>query len=172
MGQAHPRDGHTAGVAVAASNGDRGVLVGRGLYSEELPAGFRFRTMGRTIAESDLLSFVNLLWYREEGFVNSQLVGTSAIAGRFVPGALVYCIAEGLVMPSVQFTARGLLQDQLDHKAPTLVGDTVRVEAEVIECRPAGQEALVRTRNEVRNQRDELVLVYTPLRRVASGREG
>ncbi len=60
---------------------------------------------------------------------------------------------------------------ELDIRQPTVVGDTIRVEGEVIERRAAssGHRGLVRTRNTVLNQRGETVLVYTPLRLVKAG---
>ena len=56
-------------------------------------------------------------------------------------------------------------------KGPTFVGD-LHVEVEVLEVRQTskGNRGLVRTRNEVKNQNGETVIVYTPLRMVA-GRE-
>ena len=43
-------------------------IIGRGYCYEDLKVGFRFRTHRRTIAESDLTSFVNLTWLTEELF--------------------------------------------------------------------------------------------------------
>ena len=58
---------------------------------------------------------------------------------------------------------------KLDVKGPTFVGDTVHVECEVTEVRPTSKgRSLVRIRNEVINQRGETLLVYTPLRIMAS----
>jgi acyl dehydratase len=58
---------------------------------------------------------------------------------------------------------------ELDVKGPTFAGDTIHVEIEVIEQRPAskGGRGLVRTRNSIINQKGETVLVYTPLRLMA-----
>ena len=46
------------------------------------------------------------------------------------------------------------------------VGDTIGVIVEVTEQRPTskGDRGLITTRNEVVNQRGEVVLVYTPVR--------
>ena len=68
----------------------------------------------------------------------------------------------------MQFTGLAFLHAELDVRAPTVVGDTIHVRAVVTESRPAssGNRGLVRTRNEVVNQRGETVLVYTPLRLV------
>ena len=52
---------------------------------------------------------------------------------------------------------------------PVYFGDTIHVECEVIESRRSKSRpgrGLVRTRNEVKNQRGEVVCVYTPLRMI------
>ena len=136
-------------------------LVGRGFAFDDLKVGFRFRTHRRTIGEADRAAFINLSWLTEELFAvdeeNKQ---------RLVPGALVYSFAEGLLLPTMQDTGLAFLNATLDVKAPTVVGDTIHVECEVLEQRPAsrGERGLVRFANKVVNQRGETVLEYNPLR--------
>jgi acyl dehydratase len=140
-------------------------VVGRGFCYEDLKVGFRFRTHRRTIAESDVSSFVNLTWLTEELFVVDDDT-QRAIKGRAVPGALVYSFAEGLLLPTMQDTGLAFLNANLDIKGPTLVGDTIHVESEVMEARltSKGDRGLVRFANKVVNQRGETVLEYNPLR--------
>lgn len=140
-------------------------MVGRGFCFEDLRPGFRFRTHRRTITEADLCSFVNLSWLTEELFTVAD-DGGRAIRGRAVPAALVYAMAEGLLLPTIQDTGLAFLNATLDVKLPTQVGDTIHVEAEVIEHRltSKGDRGLVRFANRVVNQRGETVLEYNPLR--------
>jgi acyl dehydratase len=140
-------------------------VVGRGFSFEDLRVGFRFRTHRRTIAEADLAAFVNLTWLTEELFTVEDDAERS-IKGRAVPGALVYSFAEGLLLPTMQDTGLAFLNATLDIKGPTLVGDTIHVESEVIEHRltSKGDRGLVRFANQVVNQRGETVLQYNPLR--------
>jgi acyl dehydratase len=140
-------------------------VVGRGFTFEDLKPGFRFRTHRRTIAEADLAAFVNLTWLTEELFAVED-DRHRAIKGRPVPGALVYSFAEGLLLPTMQDTGLAFLNCTLDVKGPTVVGDTIHVECEVIEHRLAskGERGLVRFANKVVNQRGEAVLEYNPLR--------
>jgi acyl dehydratase len=142
-------------------------LVGRGFSFADLKPGFRFRTHRRTIGEADVAAFVNLSWLTEELFTVQDDAGR-AIKGRAVPAALVYSFAEGLLLPTMQDTGLAFLNATLDVKAPTVVGDTIHVEAEVIEHRLAssGERGLVRFANKVVNQRGEVVLEYNPLRRL------
>jgi len=140
-------------------------VVGRGFAFENLHLGFRFRTHRRSIAEADLAAFVNLTWLTEELFAVDD-DRERAIKGRAVPGALVYSFAEGLLLPTMQDTGLAFLNATLDVKGPTLVGDTIHVECEVIEHRltSKGDRGLVRFANKVVNQRGETVLAYNPLR--------
>lgn len=139
--------------------------IGRGFAYEDLKVGQRFRTHRRTIAESDVASFVNLTWLTEELFAVAD-DSQRAIKGRAVPGALVYSFAEGLLLPSMQDTGLAFLNATLEVKGPTVVGDTIHVEVEVTEARltSKGDRALVRFANRVVNQRGETVLEYNPLR--------
>jgi acyl dehydratase len=140
-------------------------VVGRGFSFEDLRVGFRFRTHRRTIAEADVAAFVNLTWLTEELFTVEDDAARS-IKGRAVPGALVYSFAEGLLLPTMQDTGLAFLNATLDVKGPTLVGDTIHVEAEVAEHRltSKGDRGLVRFAIKVSNQRGETVLEYNPLR--------
>ena len=140
-------------------------VVGRGFAFDDLQLGSRFKTHRRTIAEADAAAFVNLTWLTEELFTVED-DAARAIKGRPVPGALVYSFAEGLLLPTMQDTGLAFLNCTLDIKGPTLVGDTLHVECEVIEHRLAskGDRGLVRFANKVLNQRGEIVLEYNPLR--------
>ena len=140
-------------------------IIGRGYCFEDLRLGFRFRTHRRTLAESDLANFINLTWLTEELFAVAD-DANRAIKGRPVPGALVYSFAEGLLLPTMQDTGLAFLNATLDVKGPTLIGDTIHVEAEVTEHRltSKGDRGLVRFANRVINQRGEVVLEYNPLR--------
>lgn len=145
-----------------------GKLIGHGLYYDQLTAGMHFYTMGRTITEADLVAFINLCWLNEEGFVSVDPESPHTIQGRFIPGCMIYTIAEGLMVPSMQFTGQAFLHTELFHKAPVRVGDTIHVEVEIVESRRTakGNRGLVRASNKVLNQHGELVLHYTPLRMI------
>ncbi|HUN52049.1 MAG TPA: hypothetical protein VMU42_13070 [Candidatus Sulfotelmatobacter sp.] len=140
--------------------------LGAGFFFDDLSLGFRFRSQSRTVTEADLVNFVNLTWMNEGLFTDVAADEGRAIKGRFVPGALVYAFAEGLVMPSIQGAGLAFLTAEIDVKAPTFVQDTIHVEVEVVELRPTskGQRGLARTLNRVLNQKGELVLTYNPLR--------
>ncbi|QIE55161.1 acyl dehydratase [Pikeienuella piscinae] len=117
------------------------------------------------------MNFVTLTSMLEALFLDSEYRKThSAISGRVAPGALVYAIAEWLTLnATAQGTGPTFLNMELNVNKPVLEGGTIHVEIEVTEIRSAskGGRGLVRTRNEVVNQRGEVVIIYTPLRPMA-----
>jgi acyl dehydratase len=143
-------------------------LVGEGFYWNDLEVGQRFRTFGRTITETDIVNFVSCVGMLESLFVDEEFRAKhSAIPGRPAPAALVFSISEGLVLNATgQGTGLAFLGMDLNVEKPVLQGDTIHVEIEITEVRPAskGGRGLVRTRNRIVNQRGETVIVYTPLR--------
>jgi|SRR5690625_1152690 len=150
---------------------ERGIeYAGLGLTYQQLPIGKKFRTVGRTITESDLINFVNSTGFTEVLFTDVEFLKKESDikGGRPVPGALVYCFAEGLLMQSaMQHTGFAFLETSLKVLMPTFVGDTIHVECEVTEARESksrSDRGIVRTVNRIRNQHGKTVLIYDPLR--------
>ena len=145
-------------------------LLGQGLYFEDLPVGRKLRSIGRTLLDPDVCTFINVTHMNEVLFTDMEYARAhSPMKGRVVPGALSYTFAEGLcIVETMQQTGVAFLHMELDMKAPAFVGDTIHVEIEVIEARLTsdGKRGLVRTRNTVVKQDGTVVLVYTPLRLV------
>lgn len=148
--------------------------LGRGFYWQDLPIGRKLKTIGRTIFESDMTAFIGVTGMSEVLFNNLEYIEHESPTGkRILPGALVLSVAEGLVMQAtLQRTGFAFLGMTMDIKGATLIDDTVHVELEVTESRPAskGGRGLVRTTNRVITQRGDCVLEYTPLR-LMKGRE-
>lgn len=148
--------------------------LGRGFYWQDMTVGRRFRTIGRTLFESDLVSFIGVTGMQEVLFNNLEYIEHESPTGkRIVPGALALSVAEGLVMQAtLQKTGFAFLGMTMDVKGATLVGDTIHVELDVTESRAAsrGNRGLVRTRNRVITQNGDCVLEYNPLR-LMKGRE-
>lgn len=143
-------------------------LLGHGFYYQDWHVGYRFQTLTRSVTEADISNFVGVSGMTEELFTSYEyLQNHTDFAGRLVPGALVFSIAEGLVIPAtIARTGIAFLGCDMNIEGPTFAGDTLHVEGEVTEIRPAskGNRALVRTSNKVVNQKGDSVMVYTPLR--------
>lgn len=152
-------------------------VLGLGLYFEDLPVGRKFRTVGRTLTEADLVNFIGVTGMTEVLFSNVEFLrNDSDIKQRVVPAAMVYSFAEGLLVHcTMQHTGFAFLHMDLNVEGPTFAGDTIHVECEVIESRRSASRpnrGLVRTRNRVVNQNSRRLLTYTPLRMVKAQREG
>jgi len=142
--------------------------LGHGFYFQDWHVGWSFETLTRSITEPDLASFIGLSGMTEELFTSlDYLENHTDYSGRLVPGALVFSIAEGLVIPAtISRTGIAYLGCEMNIAGPTFVGDTVHVEGKVTEIKETskGNRALVRTENKVVKQTGEVVMTYTPLR--------
>ena len=140
----------------------------RGQTWEEMAVGSVFKTASRTITEADLIAFVTLCGFNEPLFWDARHAATAGYAGLLVPGALTYGIAEGLTIQTHVLHGTGLafMHMELDVRRPVVVGDSIQVVVEVTGSRPSSKpgRGVVVSRNTVFNQRDEDVLIYTPVR--------
>ncbi len=145
--------------------------LGQGFYWQDLAIGQKFRTYRRTITETDLVSFISVTGMLEAIFIDADYsAGAGAIKGRVVPAALTYGLIEGLLFQSM-IQGTGLASLELHKKAlkPVFVGDSVWATVEVTGIRPTSKDnrAIVASRVEVFNQRDEAVLTYEVTRMLA-----
>lgn len=143
---------------------------GDGLHFADQPVGRRFRTRGRTVTEFDLMTYVTAFGFNESLFLDAGTAAELGFEGRLIPGALTLSIAEGLVIGSGALTDTGMafLGGNMEVRQPVYVGDTLEVWVEVTDARMTsrGDRGVVTTRNEVRNQRGEVVMVFTPSRMI------
>ena len=145
--------------------------VGLGCYFEDLPVGRQFKTIGRTITETDITNFINCTGMVEVLFTDLEFLARERdTKQRLAPAALVYAFAEGLLVQStMQHTGLAFLHMELSVESPVFAGDTVHAECEVIEARRSrsrSDRGLVRTRVRVVKQDTTIALTYTPLRMV------
>lgn len=145
--------------------------LGQGLYWQDLHEGQRFSTFRRTVTETDLVNFISATGMLEAIFIDAHHDG-GAIKGRPVPAALTYALIEGFILQSmIQGTGLAMLEVHQKILKPVLVNDTVSAQVEVVEVRGTskGGRAIVTSRVDVFNQRDEMVLTYKATR-LLSGR--
>ena len=143
-------------------------MLVQGQTWEEMTVGSAFRTAARTITETDLITFVTWSGFNEALFMDASHAAGGGYTGRLVPGALVFCLGEGLVIQTNVINGTGLafMSTDLTIKRPAYVGDTIHVVVEVTQARAAstGQRGVVTTRNSIRNARGEELLIYAPVR--------
>jgi acyl dehydratase len=138
----------------------------QGVTFEKHAIGEVYRTLARTVSETDIVNFVNQCGFTEPLFLDMEYVKRESIFGRrAAPGALTFSLSEGLVMQTglIHGTGMAWLGGELRVVAPVLAGDTIRVEVEVTDKRETrkADRGIVTYRHRVLNQRDEVVLEAT-----------
>jgi acyl dehydratase len=128
------------------------------LEFDQLETGAGFETAGRTITESDLVSFAALTGDRHPVHTDAQWAAESRFGKRVAHGMLVLSYALGLVPfdPAYVLALRGV--DRAVFMRPAYIGDTIRVEGRIEKLEPLDDGAgLVTCRWKVVNERDETV---------------
>lgn len=146
-----------------------------GVTFERHQVGAVYRTLARTVSETDIVNFVNQCGFTEPLFLDMEYVKRESVFGRrAAPGALTFALSEGLVMQTglIHGTGMAWLGGDLTVVAPVLEGDTIRVEVEVVDKRETkkADRGIVTYRHRILNQRDEVVLEATVRRMIR--REG
>ncbi len=143
------------------------------LYFEDFRVGDRFVTRARTITEADIVNFAGFSgdWYPLH--VDAEYAGKTIFGERIAHGMLVLSAASGLV-PLYDWAIIAFYgMDKLRFMSPTKIGDTIRVEIEITDCRRKEQGGVVAFQQVVKNQRDEVavqaeVKVFMQLREAAN----
>ena len=136
-------------------------------YLEDFKVGERAVSPGRTVTEADIVMFASLSGDWNELHTNAEYMKNSVFGQRIAHGMLTLSIASGLGFrtrgrPPVEVLAF-LGMDKVRFVAPVFIGDTIRVEAEVIEARPSKSmpgAGILKSKNTVKNQRDEDVATW------------
>lgn len=141
------------------------------VYFEGFRVGDRFETLGRTVGEYEISSFVALAGFTEPLFMDLEYVRRESVfKARVAPGVLTFGLAEGLVLQTGILHGTGLALMSYDVRvlAPVLAGDTIRVEIEVADKRETRKpdRGVVTFRHRVLNQRDEAVMEATITRMI------
>ena len=147
------------------------LTLGLGYTWEQLSPGQRFRTLNRTVTETDLVMFTGVTGMLEVIFTDKTFGAEGgAIQGQFVPAALTYSLIEGLLCQSmIQGTGLAMLELKKQVLAPVRVGDTIHGEVEVTSVRPTskGNRGIVVAKIDIKNQHGEVVIAYEATRMLA-----
>ncbi|TWT00248.1 MaoC/PaaZ C-terminal domain-containing protein [Reyranella sp. CPCC 100927] len=133
------------------------------IYWEDLPVGTRYITSSRTITEGDVAAFAALTGDFNRLHVDAEYAKASIYGQRIAHGMLVASFMAGLTSRSIpnqlmEGALFGVLQNTLKFPRPTFIGDTIRVEIEVVEQRPTSRpdRGLIGFLRKAINQRDEV----------------
>ncbi|HXG50943.1 MAG TPA: MaoC/PaaZ C-terminal domain-containing protein [candidate division Zixibacteria bacterium] len=147
----------------------------KGMTFEQFKPKDRFITEGRTVTEHDVMQFVTLVGLNEPLFLDLEYIRNESLYGeRIAPGSLTFGMAEGLTVQTGIIHGTGMAFVGLDRMrlfAPVKIGDTIRVEIEVLDVKPvpARGGGIVRYRQWVKNQRGETVMEYDVGRLIRGG---
>lgn len=136
-------------------------------YHEDFKVSEKAVSPGRTITEADIVMFAGISGDWSELHTNAEYMKNSPFGQRIAHGMLTLSIASGLALqtrgrPPVEVLAF-LGMDNVRFTAPVFIGDTIRVESEVIEARPSKSRpdaGILKFKNTVKNQRDEEVATW------------
>ncbi|MBT3350880.1 MAG: acyl dehydratase [Nitrospinaceae bacterium] len=143
-----------------------------GIPLEDWVVGQKITTRGRTIAETDIVNYVNTVGYTESLFLDMEYLREKGHDRRMAPALLTAGIADALIIQTgiLHNYAVALLGiDNLVARAPVYAGDTLRVEVEVNETKASTSRpdrGVVASHQRVINQTGEVVLEYDVKRMV------
>jgi 3-hydroxybutyryl-CoA dehydratase len=125
---------------------------------DDLEAGTKASTRGRTITEADLMGFSALTgdWHRQHS--DAEWAGTSAFGERIAHGMLVLSYAIGLLAIDDErvVALRGIRQ--VVFKRPAPIGTTIHAVVEIAEKKPLdASHGLVSMRVDVRGGEERLL---------------
>ncbi len=144
-------------------------------YFEDFKVGEKAVSQGRTITEADIVMFAGISGDWSELHTNEEYMKNSSFGQRIAHGMLTLSIASGMSLrtrghPPVKVLAF-LGMDNVRFTAPVFIGDTIRVESEVIEARLSKsrpEAGILKFKNTVKNQRDEAVATWETALMVAT----
>jgi len=130
------------------------------LYYQDFKVGEKLVTRGRTVIESDIVMFAAFSgdWYPLH--VDREYAARSPFGERIAHGMLVLSAATGL-MPLTEWALIAFYgMDRVRFVNPTKIGDTLHVEAEVVDKREKDERGgVVSFLMEVKNQKGESLAV-------------
>ena len=138
---------------------------------------YRLTSHRRTITETDIVNFVNLVGLHEPPFIDMEWV-KETMPGlhnqRFAPAPFLISLGMGLVSTSVTNLVNAIAEQEklgpfhgmvgleAKIKNPAFPGDTLYVELEVaVDRKTTKGQTLVNLEHTLRNQRDEIVVIFT-----------
>jgi acyl dehydratase len=136
-------------------------------YLEDFNVGEKIISSGRTVTEADIVMFAGISGDWNELHTNAEFMKNSPFGQRIAHGMLTLSIASGLTMQARERKPIEVLaflgMDNVRLTSPVFIGDTIRVESEIIEARPSKSRpgtGILRFKNVVKNQRDETIATW------------
>ena len=135
----------------------------RGLYYEDFEVGQKFYSTGRTITESDIVTFAGLSGDYNQIHTDAHYAANTPYGQRIAHGLLVSSIASGLVVQSGLMEGTIMAFREINNwkfAKPTYIGDTISVEVSVVSTKALRRlgGGAVEVALSITNQNDEVVI--------------
>ncbi len=131
-------------------------------YFEDFNEGEVFVSRARTITEADIVNFAMFSgdWYPLH--VDKEWAAKTPFGERIAHGLLVMSAASGLMPLTDMAIVAFYGMDKVRFVGATKIGDTIHVEAEVVEKKDKGDlGGVVTIQQKIKNQRDEDLVLAT-----------
>ena len=145
----------------------------RGMYFEEFEVGQTIVSAGRTVTESDIVTFAGLSGDYNQIHTDAEFSEGTSFGQRVAHGLLGLSIASGLAVQTGLMEGTIMAFREVNNwrfSLPIFIGDTIRVELEVQETKalPRVGGGAVVLELDVKNQKDETVMKGTWTALIAS----
>jgi acyl dehydratase len=145
----------------------------RGMFFEEFEVGQHIISTGRTITESDIVSFAGFSGDYNQIHTDAEFSKATPFGQRVAHGLLGLSIASGLAMRTGVLEGTVIAFREINNwkfSSPIYIGDTIHVELTIVETRslPRLGGGAVIIELVVKNQRDETTMKGTWTALVAS----
>jgi acyl dehydratase len=133
-----------------------------GMYWEEWEIGAEYKSAGRTVTESDIVTFAGLSGDYNPLHIDEEFCKNTQFGTRIAHGPLVYAIAAGLLFQLHLYddTLIAFLGfENLKFTNPVKAGDTIHARIKVLEKRETSRpdRGVMKRQLQVLNQRGEIV---------------
>lgn len=135
------------------------------MYFDDMPVGFRFSTGAQTLTADDIKRFAQE-WDPQPFHLDEEAAKASPFGALIASGFHTLLVSFKLSVETNVWSESSMGGPGLKEVRwlkPVFVGDTLRVEAEVLEARVSQSKpdrGIVEIRNDILNQSDELVAQY------------
>lgn len=135
----------------------------RGMYFEEFEVGLQILTAGRTVTESDVVTFAGLSGDYNQIHVDAEFARKGPFGHRVAHGLLVLSIASGLIMSTGVLEGTVMAFREIEgwkFSRPVFLGDTVSVQVEITETKPFPRlgGGVINIKLAVKNQHEDTVM--------------
>jgi acyl dehydratase len=128
---------------------------------DELTVGEVVPARGRTVTETDVVSFCYLTGNWLEIHSNEEVAAKTPYGRRLVQGSLVFSIIPGLVAWDARYTIAMYAVNEMRFPRPVFIGDTVTAQIAVAEVQMRDEDTGIATfAVKVVNQRGEVVQTF------------